>query len=141
MDWNFKMPHLIRTIHNIFGPYSLCIVNSVLPWLGTKTVAAFSGPARCPADAVSIHAKLFSNERVKLPVISVLNGTFLKTLVSFGSSANGLNLYPGPGCSLIARRCPGVSRYRPSLLLVNAIPPGQLHRVRPLFPPRVLPRD
>ena len=77
-------------------------------WLGTETVAAFSGPARCPADAVSIHAKLFSNERVKLPVISVLNGTFLKTLVSFGSSANGLNLYPGPGCILIASRCTGV---------------------------------
>jgi hypothetical protein len=35
-----------------------------LPWPGTETVAAFSGPAQCPADAVSIHAKLFSIERV-----------------------------------------------------------------------------
>ena len=50
------------------------------------------------------------------------NGTFLKTLVSFGSSANGFNLYPGPGCSLIARRCPGVLRFRPSLLLVESFP-------------------
>ena len=92
-------------------------------WLGTETVAAFSGPARCPTNAVSTHAKLFSNERVKLPVISVQQWDFFENAGIFWTFLfNGFNLYPGPGCSLSARRCPGVSRYRPSWLLVESFP-------------------
>ena len=68
-------------------------------------------------------------------------GLFWKRWYLLGAPANGFNLYPGPGCSLSARRCPGVLMVLIQFAPSQVIPPGQIHRVRPLFPPRVLPRD
>ena len=59
------LSYFIELAGTVYG-INITSIDSVLPWPGTGMVTAFSSPARCLADAASIHTKLFSNKRVKV---------------------------------------------------------------------------